>query len=407
MLDILKYIRGYLRIRVSGFSPERFMNLCSNKDILLWDIEKKSDGYVMCISLQSFYRLKPIVKKTGTRVVILERCGLPFFVPVLRKRRVFLMGLLLAAAFWYASTWFVWDIEINGNYRITTDQLESFLKQQNVREGMRREALDIGSLEKEIRRQFSLVTWTSAKLDGTKLIISIKENDAPILESGEETEETTGTDLVAEYDGTIVSMVVRKGVPLVRIGDTVEKGTVLVDGKVPVYNEDTTLREYLFTDADADIVLEHTTNYQETLPFGYVDREYTGREKRQLFLRVGENFEGKISIEKPFLLYDTVMRQGRPVLFQKLDIPVFGGSYTYREYYNVEHEYTLEEAETLLKEKLIVFIQSLDEKGVQIIEKNVRIDTSDSGWTLYGEFLVQEAAGQRAATDRGEEIVEE
>jgi similar to stage IV sporulation protein len=182
---------------------------------------------------------------------------------------------------------------------------------------------------------------------------------------------------------------------------------VLVDGKVPVYNEDATLREYLFTDADADIVLEHTTNYQETLPFDYVDREYTGREKRQLFLRVGENFEGKISIEKPFLLYDTVMRQGRTVLFEKLDIPVFSGSYTYREYYNVEHEYTLEEAETLLKEKLIVFIQSLDEKGVQIIEKNVRIDTSDSGWTLYGEFLVQEAAGQRAATDRGEEIVEE
>ncbi len=407
MLDILKYIRGYLRIRVAGFSPERFMNLCSNKDILLWNIEKKPDGYVMCISLQSFYRLKPIVKKTGTRVVILERCGLPFFVPVMRKRRVFLMGLMLAAAFWYASTWFVWDIEITGNYRITTDQLQSFLKQQNVREGMRREALDIGSLEKEIRRQFSLVTWTSAKLDGTKLIISIKENDAPILESGEETEETTGTDLVAEYDGTIVSMVVRKGVPLVRIGDTVEKGTVLVDGKVPVYNEDATLREYLFTDADADIVLEHTTNYQETLPFDYVDREYTGREKRQLFLRVGENFEGKISIERPFLLYDTVMRQRRTVLFEKLDIPVFSGSYTYREYYNVEHEYTLEEAETLLKEKLIVFIQSLDEKGVQIIEKNVRIDTSDSGWTLYGEFLVQEAAGQRAATDRGEEIVEE
>lgn len=407
MHNLLKMMRGYLRIHVSGFSPERFMNLCSNRDILLWDIVREEDGYSMCVSLYSFYRLKTIVRKTRTKVVILERCGLPFFVPKMRKRRMFVAGFVLTLVFWYFSTWFVWDIEFTGNYRITTDQLESFLNGQNVRTGMLKNDLNISELEKEIRRQFTLVTWTSAKLDGTKLLISVKENDAPILNETDLKQTVTGTDLVAEFDGKIVSMVVRSGVPAVHIGDEVTAGTVLIDGKVPVYNEDGTVKEYILTDADADIIIEHTRDYEATLPFNHVSKEYTGREKKQHFIRVGDDFEGKIPMESPYLIYDRVMRQSRPVLFEKLNIPIFSGSYTYREYQNVEYEYSLEEAESLLKENLMRFLQTLEEKGVQIIEKNVKIDTSDNGWILRGEFLVEESAGKRVVTDEGEETVEE
>ncbi|MBE5864902.1 MAG: sporulation protein [Lachnospiraceae bacterium] len=407
MLNLLKQTRGYLRIHVSGFSPERFMNLCSNRDILLWDIEQDADGYRMCVSLQSFYRLKAIVRKTRTKVVIIEKCGLPFLVPVMQKRRVFVGGLLLAIAFWYCSTWFVWDIEVDGNYRITTDQLERFLKSRSVRTGMRKDELDIGSLEKEIRKNFTLVTWTSAKLDGTKLLISIKENDAPILSEEDLQKTVTGTDLVTEYGGKIVSMVVRSGVPKAAVGDEIEAGTMLVDGKVPVYNEDGTVREYILTDADADIMLEHIKEFKSTLPYEYVAKEYTGREKKQPYIRIGDNFEGKIPVEDPYLIYDRVMRQSQPLIFEKLDIPIFSGSYTYREYRNVEYEYSLEEAEKLLNEKLMVFLSTLEEKGVQIIEKNVKIDTSDNGWIVHGEFLVHEPVGKRVVTDRGVETSDE
>ena len=407
MLNLLKKMRGYLRIHVSGFSPERFMNLCSNRDILLWDIVQEKDGYSMCVSLQSFYKLKAIVRKTRTKVVIVEKYGLPFFVPVMRKRRVFVAGLLFAIGFWYVSTWFVWDIEFTGNYQITTDQLEEFLVGQDVRTGMRKKELNISELEKELRRQFTLVTWTSAKLDGTKLLISIKENDAPILTENDLKQTVTGTDLVSEYEGRVVAIVVRSGVPKVSVGDEVKAGTILVDGKVPVYNEDGTVREYLLTDADADIVIEHTRKFETELPYFYEKREYTGREKRQDFLRIGDSFEGKIPIESPYLVYDRVMRLERPLFFEKLNIPVFNGTYTYREYRNVEYQYSEEEAEKLFSEKLMQFLETLEQKGVQIIEKNVKIDKSDNEWIMLGEFLVQEPAGKRTVTDKKEEAVEE
>ncbi len=390
MIGIFQYLRGYLRIRVWGFSPERFMNLCSNKDILLWNIVRDGDVYYMSISLAGFYKLRPIVRKTGTRVAILKRYGLPFFIPDLWKRKMFCIGLLLAIAFWMGSSLFIWDVELTGNYQITEEVFADFLEEAGVHAGMQKKDLDIEALEKEIRRTFPQVTWTSARLSGTRLKIEIKENDAPILSNLPE--DSGGSNLLAEYQGTIVSMIVRSGVPKVSIGDTVEKDTVLVEGMVPIYNEDATVREYQYVRSDADIVMEHTVTFEAELPFEHIKKEYTGRTKKKYFLQVGQQ-EWKLPENRPFLVYDSIVRQSRPQLFEKFSIPVYFGSYTHREYLDVEYEYSLEEAKSLLNEKLMTFLTTLEEKGVQIIEKDVKIDTNDGTWVISGDFLVQEPVG--------------
>lgn len=407
MIEFLKYIRGYLRIRVSGFSPERFMNLCSNKGILLWKIVREGDVYYMNINLKGFRALRPIVRKTGTRVAILERYGLPFFLPKLLKRKVFVGGLLFAIAFWMWSSLFIWDIELSGNYRITDDMFQSFLKENDVIVGMKKGELDIETLEKEIRRSFPEITWASARLSGTKLLIDIKENDAPIIK--EQEEKQAGSNLVSPYAGTVVSMIVRSGVPRVSVGDTIEAGAVLVEGRVPVYNDDATVREYIYVDADADIILEHTREFSDRLSFDYIKKEYTGREKTRVYLRFGDE-QLKMPQDRPFLIYDSVIRESRPLLFEKLSIPVYMGSYTYREYMNVEYKYSQEEAQEQLSEKLFTFLASLEEKGVQIIEKDVKIDTNDNFWIISGLFLVREPVGDSVAVEKiviGEKEIDE
>jgi len=401
MIELLKYMRGYLRIRVTGFSPERFMNLCSNRGILLWDIVRDGDVYYMCINLRGFWELRPIVKKTGTRVAVLKRYGLPFFLPELFRRKVFVAGLFLAVGFWMLSSLFIWDIRLEGNYQITEDVFDSFLEEQQVRVGMRRKDLDIEALEKEIRKKFPQITWASAKLNGTKLQIDIKENDAPIIVEKPEIEE--GKDLVAEYGGTVVAMIVRSGVPKVSIGDTVEQGTILVEGRVPIYNEDATVREYQYVNADADIWLEHTTVFNTSLAFDYIEKTYTGREEKSYYLKLGGK-SYKLPQERPFQVYDSLIRESRPTVFEKLNIPIFWGCVTNREYQNIEHIYTVDEAKVILNQKLMDFLASLEEKGVQIIEKNVKIDVDDSAWVVTGEFLVHEPAGIWAETERMEEI---
>jgi len=407
MRKLSKNIRGYVRIRVNGFATQRFMNLCGNRGILLWDIVKCGDDYCMNLYLKSFWTIRPIAKKTGAKVAVLERYGLPFFLPKMRKRKGYLLGMGMAVLFWICSMFFIWDIEFYGNYRITDDMLEDFLESNQIYVGMRSDTLNIQDLEKEIRREFSFVTWASAKLNGTKLEIYIKENDAPLLIDTDK--ESVGTDLVADCDGKIISMIVRSGVPKVKIGEMVEEGSLLIDGKVPVYHEDGTVREYLYVDADADIVVEHTRKFSGRLSFDYMEKRYTGREDKDYYFR-WENETVEVFDNCPFLVYDSTISETQPFLLKTMKIPLFLGSVTHREYVNVEHEYTLEQAEKILNEKIIAFLTSLEEKGVQIIEKNVKIDTNSNSWVVEAEILVHEPVGVSRETERvmtGESIADE
>lgn len=404
MLAFFSYVTGYLRIRVGGFAPERFMNLCSKRNIFLWDIRKEKDGYAMYIRLRDFYRLKPVVHKTKTRVVILKRIGLPFLVPFLLRRKIFVAGIVCSLFFWAVQSLFIWDIRIEGNREITEVQVLEFLQGEGVQCGMRKDCLDIEELEKTIRRRFPEVTWTSARLDGTKLNLFIKENERPGMEIQEKPE--NATDLVSQYSGTIISIVVRSGVPKVRKGDPVEQGTLLVEGKVPVYNEDGNVREYLLTQADADILIEHEYQMVWRLQKTYLDRQYTGRLTQIPYIQIGGLPEWKRQRKIPYLYYDTVMDTKTPALFYKLNLPVRFGHYTYQEYLNYERDYGREEAEEYFSQKLSIFLKTLEQKGVQIMKKNVKIETSGRDWVMEGAFLLREEAGLKKATDMGENILE-
>lgn len=396
MIGLLKYIKGYVRIKVWGFSPERFMNLCSNKNILLWDIVREEDIYYMCISLKAFYELRPIARKTGTRVAILKRYGLPFFVPVLLARKIFVLGLFLCVGFWLWSSFYIWDIDLNGNYQITQDVFFTFLKENEITIGMKKDNLDIEALEKAIRKTFPEITWTSAKMEGTRLNIDIKENDAPIITAVKE--EEGGKDLVSQYDGVIESIIVRSGVPRTAIGETVEKGALLVEGKVPVYNEDATIREYQYVVSDADIMIRHEITFEKRLPFDYVEKNYTGREKKRFFIRIGDK-ELKWSEEQPYTDYDCVIREHKPDLFDMLSIPVLWGSYVYREYQNVEYVYSLTQAKEKLNGMVNEYILQLSDNGVQIIDKSIKMDTDNSAWIINGTFTVIEKVGKSQDTE--------
>ena len=77
--SIIRYMHGYVKIRVEGYSPERFLNLCRHHQIYIWGLNPCGNAYEMYMSLKGFRRLRPIVRKTHTKVLLVQRNGLPFF----------------------------------------------------------------------------------------------------------------------------------------------------------------------------------------------------------------------------------------------------------------------------------------------------------------------------------------
>ena len=399
MIQVIRFLKGYLSIKVFGFSPERFMNLCSNHNIFLWDIENHGAYYTMKISLKGFYRLRGISRKTGTRVVITKRYGLPFLSLRMWRRRIFVGGLLGSLIFWIWMSGFIWAIEVEGNYYVTTDVFQDFLASSGFEPGMKKSEVEIEALEKAIRNEFDIVTWTSARIDGTRLLIQVKENDLiQVKESKTELPEGEGVDLVADKEGEIISIVTRSGSPKVTAGTLVKKGDVLVEGGIPIMNEDSTVRRYDYCRAYADIMLRCTYQMKEELKEQYEEKQYTGNERKSPFIMFGTKKLSLPMIGKGYEAYDVIEEKKQLRLFENYYLPVYIGSDLVREYVVEEKIYSQSEVKKLFEEKIQKFIETLQEKGVQIIEKNVTINKVSGVWKMKVDFLAIEKTGTEKKT---------
>ena len=65
-----------------------------------------------------------------------------------------------------------------------------------------------------------------------------------------------------------------------------------------------------------------------------------------------------------------------------------------REYVVTDNIYTKEEVKSIFSEKLIKYMQSLEEKGVQIIQKNVTINKNKKNWQMNMDFQIVEKTGK-------------
>lgn len=203
LINLMKFIRGYLKIRICSlpasysFAPERFINLCSNHDILIWGLENKNSQYEMYISVKGFKRLKPILKKTNTKLKIVERHGLPFFLFKYRKRKMFFIGIAMFYIIIYTLSIFIWEIKIEGNLTRTDDIILDLLMENNVYHGMLKKEIDCEEIERILRSEYNDITWASARIQGTRLLINVQENTDTVIEQ----ESTAPSDIIATNSG--------------------------------------------------------------------------------------------------------------------------------------------------------------------------------------------------------------
>lgn len=391
MLHWIQYLRGYVVIKVWGYSVERLLNLLGNHDILVWDIEDHGSYHTMHISIEGFFALKPMLKKTGTRAAVVGKYGLPFFVSKMMRRKLFVAGLVCCILFWCLASRFIWDIRIEGNYALTEDVLMDYLEERGVHTAMKKSALDIAALEQGLREDYDLITWTSAQLKGTALVIHIKENDMPVYDDRAEGKER-GMDLVAARDGVVTYMITRSGVPCAACGDSVKKGDILVSGAVPVYNEDTTVRKYQYVEADADIMLRYGQSISLEESIAYDEKCYTGERIEIPVFGSGEKQVSLRLFDIPYDFYDSSEEKKQVKLLDHLYLPLYYGKRTVQEYEITPKMHTDEEMKALLQEKWRKNISTLSEKGVQIVEKNVTIKKNDKKWVLHAHMQLEEPA---------------
>ncbi len=230
--NLFYFLKGYVIIEVEGLFIERFINICVHRGIKLKRIVK-TKGTILYLSFDDFKKLRPVVRKTKSKIRILKKCGLPIIYKKYKKRYAFFIGAFLFSIFLLITSSLILSIEINGANHIPHSEILEVLKQEGVEIGAPRFLMSTaGDIKNSLLYHFDSISWAWIYKEGTKIRVEIKEGILP----PEVVDKSNPCDIIAMRDGLICEATVKEGRLLTPIGNAVMAGDVLIAGTIEPEN---------------------------------------------------------------------------------------------------------------------------------------------------------------------------
>lgn len=221
---------GRLRVELTGNDLTQWLNRAMNVGIQLENIRWSDQNRLrFTLSVQDFYRMVPMVRRTGISMRIVGKKGLPFWLHKIGRRKFFMMGIVLFLAVLFVMTSIVWRVDVVGNETIPDEQILSLAKQEGVYVGQLKYRIpDTETIQYKLSRQLPGVSWVGFRLEGTRAIITVVEKKR--MDPKEKSDDRGPVNIVAKQDAMVYDLRVERGRPMVGVSDMVRKGQVLISG---------------------------------------------------------------------------------------------------------------------------------------------------------------------------------
>lgn len=274
--ELSVFLRGSCRFSANGMFPERFLNLCANADMGLWDIRRTDGGLSARVVAGRYRRLRRLAKKCGLLLRITEKRGLPFRLIPYRKRAGMPLGFLVFCGMLYFLSLFVWSVELPNTTPELTATLSEALDEMGLTVGSLRSRVEGNRMSVELQMRVPELSWAGISSRGSRVIVEIKELEIvpKPLDNAEP------CNIVASKSGIISSISLVDGEIVVSPGQTVVTGDLLVSGVVDRAGR----VEMLHAEAEVFARIEHT--FTCTIDLDHVSRERTGKAVKLTRLKV-------------------------------------------------------------------------------------------------------------------------
>ncbi len=359
---ISSFLRGYIKVKISGQYPERLVNICAARGIFLWSISRSEEGALTAsMSINGFKYMPTIAKKAGCRVRLLSRHGLPFVLHRHRKRYVFAAGVIAFLLICYMLSLFVWKIEITGDETISRTQLLNSLEKHGLYTGAFSGSIDNNKVKRGVMSDMPEVAWVGLVTNGSGARVEVRRR----VPKPDITDEQRVCNLVASQNGVITALNITNGVKYVDVGNVVYKGQLLVSGVIE------TNASGIMT-MPASGIITATTWYEKTgvLPETKEVRTRTGETKSKHMLKI---FGWKIPLffddKVEFKSFDRESRVNKLYESEKFSLPF---SFHYDKFYDVDISYeelSPEESRAILKKQLRKEVESAF--GSSVVVKDI------------------------------------
>lgn len=234
ILNIFRFFRGYVDFSVSGKYPERFLNSAFKSGVKIWSQKYRGGKLTAQMYVSDYKNSREKARKTGVRLKVLKRHGLPFIVHKNKNRAGLLVGGVIFFLMIFFMSSFVWTIDVQGVSNISESEIRALLRECGVYEGAASSSIDVRWAKRQLSHKYPMITWSAINIYGSDVDVIIKEG-----QEKNKPDITTPADIVAKKDGFIVAMETRDGTNMVTIGQSVLEGELLVSSAMEIEGMDT------------------------------------------------------------------------------------------------------------------------------------------------------------------------
>jgi len=311
---LLSYIFGFVEIEIEGFFLERFINLCKQNNIYIWNIERESTTKIKIrVSIDDFKRIKQVTRSLKYKLKITRKIGIPFLAFKYKKRKILFYGLAVLASIIFYISGFVWNIEICGVENEYQSIISEELENKNIHIGIRKSKINKNEIINQIRLNNDQFSWIGIEIVGTNLKVNANLAD----EKPEVINNNENCNVIANKNAKITKIYVQNGTANVKIGDEIKVGDILINGYV-----DGVYTGRRFVHALGEIKGEVSYTEVSNIDIKKEKMKQTGRKEKRFCVKIN-NFE--INFYKTisnFKKYDTIETNKRVRLFSDFYLPI-------------------------------------------------------------------------------------
>ena len=383
---LIRLIVGYVRIEVEGYYIERFINICTNKKILIWNLKReKGVKLYLSIGINDFKKLSTIARKTNCKVKILRKRGVPFLLNRYKKRKLFAIFLILILALIFTSSRYVWNVDISIKDNLELENISKDIENLGITRGIPKNRIDTEKVINELRLQRDDIAWVGIDIVGTSVKISIVKAD----KSPDIIKNTDYCNIVAKKAGTIQKITAQNGTAVVNVGDTVQKGDILIAGYMEGKYTDT---RYVHSLGEVDAIILYEKSKE--VRFNQDIYHYTGNEEDKYEISFNT---WKIKLYKNFSkfnLYEITTEEKNIKLLDNFYLPISIKKITNKEQTKENKTYSIEEAVDIGEKELSPEIEKEIENKDMIIDKNVKKEEYENSVIVTVIYSVLENIGE-------------
>lgn len=382
---VFSYILGYLRISIEGYYIERFINICKKRNITIWNLKRNKNTMLFFnVRIKEFKEVCKIVKQLNCKLKIRSKKGLPFLMYKYKKRKAFAILLIIVVFIIGLSSMYVWNVDIIEENNQELPNIRQDIEEAGIKLGTLKSKINSKEIINKIRLKRNDVAWMGIEKKGTNIIVKLVKAD----QKPEIVDTNEYCNIVSDKTGVITKINAQNGTANVKVGDTINKGDILINGWME--GKYTGIR-YVHAKGEIEAKVWYTKN--KKIPYILTQTRETGNQENKYSLKMNNfeiNFLKKYS---KFEIYDTIETDSKFRIFSDFYLPISVVKTTFKEKENYTQKYTLEEAKTLgikeLQEELKKEIK--DEK--KIVNKNINTYEKEDGVEIYVTYEVLENIG--------------